>query len=165
MRFVHRQMSPMIARALRQWGNGVSSGLIQVTTAIDILPPELQIHLANLKPDTSPNRDQQINLATPTENTQRYGFLSVSPFATSPVAFTITQILQQPKTQRIHLCIQNLDNALDMAVFFGNSAGVGLLLTPRQSIFYDEYVPQDDIYINGNGANLAGRLAYSNKEI
>jgi hypothetical protein len=127
---------------------------------IDVLPPELQINLDNLREDIHPLLTEP---AMAVSNVEHSGFVNVSPFITAAIATQTQLLLRQPTTRRIHLVIQNNDATFSMLVYFG-SAGQGITLNAGQSLFYDVFVPQDDVYIAGLSAAMLGTLAYSNKE-
>lgn len=159
MRFVHRQMSPMISRALRQWDNGVASGMIQVNTARDVLPPELLINLENLRPP-SPPASESININDPSKD----GSITSIPLI---VGVASQLILRASPTKRNFLFIQNTHGTQTLFVTFGrdSNALIGLQIPPLLgAIGFDEFVPQDEVYLVGSGALTTGVCLYSNKE-
>lgn len=157
------QMSPMIARALSQWGgyrNSVQqNGIIQNRMAEDVLPPESMIHLENLREQPKPESPQAIN------DHARYGFFNNTAVS---VGTASQLVLRQPTTRRIFLFIVNTHALQTLYVTFGRDANatLGIPIAPNNgSIGFDQVVPQDDIFLIGSGAATTGVLVYSNSEV
>lgn len=75
-------------------------------------------------------------------------------------------VLQQPATTRVFLCVQNLDAAVDLWLNFGAVAAVnrGIKVLPGGSVFYDAFVPQDEINMF-TASSIRYTLHYANKAL
>lgn len=95
---------------------------------------------------------------------QKYGEVINLNFT---VGTTDLVFLLRPSTTRIHLIIQNTHaiNNLFFAFDRSSAGGVGSLLPPGASVFYDIFVPQGDVHMSGNLAATTGVIAFSNQDL
>lgn len=148
----------MLRRRLAQWGNDSPMGLVGL---VDVLPPELQIHLANLAPDT---RTLPSASSVDIIQSNKYGQVIHNPLNIQVIS---SLILRSSSSRRTFLSISNSHPTNSMFVRFGADSDItsGQQLFPNGgTMFFDDFIPQDDIYIIANGANTNGLMMYSNKE-
>jgi len=151
MRMIRGQMSPLYARALRDWHQDLRPGMIQLDVARDVLPPELLPHFDNLKPPP-PAAEDQISIT----DHSKYGF-----FTNFPISVGLGSILVLPHapTTRTFLFIVNTHATQTLFVRFGGDSSA-LIGVPIQPVFgfmaFDVVVPQDDVYMVGNGVATTG---------
>jgi|SRR3990172_2711404 len=76
-------------------------------------------------------------------------------------------VLSQPDVMRTFLLVTNIDPVSTIFIAFGSAASalVGLPLAPANTVFFDSWVPQNDVHIIGNAASVLALLMYSNKAI
>jgi hypothetical protein len=74
-------------------------------------------------------------------------------------------VLAKASSTRVFLAVQNNDTVQNLFVAFGGvaTAGSGVKIAPGQTLFFDAFVPQDDIHIVADGGTPAFVVFYSNK--
>lgn len=148
---IRGQLSPVLARKIRSQGTGIRFGA-------DVLPPELQVHLANLSPQPTP--EQQAPVFEPS----RYGLFNNN---TLNIGLVSTLVLLHPATTRVFLFIVNTHATQNLFVNFGANADafIGVPIVAGFGFMgFDTVVPQDDIYLVGSGANTTGVLTFCNRQ-
>jgi hypothetical protein len=123
---------------------------------IKVVPTDLGLSVKRLLPGSKST--------PPTRHTepQKYGQVTTQ----NGVASTIDLfVLAKPSSTRVFLVIQNNDTLQNLFVTFGGVATTtfGLRVTPGQALFFDAFVPQDDIHIIADGGTPSFIVAYSNK--
>lgn len=157
--FIYGQLNRFQARRIQsQLPENIPGNVIDVRTALDVLPPELLPQFSNLREQPAPESQQAILDHT------KYGRFSNEPLS---IGLASTLVLRAPSTTRIFLFIVNTHATQNLFLSFGSSAaavGSVPILANFGVIGFDTVVPQDDIYLIANGAATTGTLVYSNKE-
>lgn len=78
----------------------------------------------------------------------------------------VAPILTRPPNKRTILIIQNRHPTQELYVGFGivPSANNGLVIDPKGSVTLDVRVPQNDVFVVGQGAATNGTLTYCNQD-
>jgi hypothetical protein len=95
---------------------------------------------------------------------EKYGFINQTEIVI-PAAATATDqlILPQPTGLRVHLLIINTSATQTIYVAFGQVATVlsGIPILAGNNLFYDNFVPQDEVHVTANGGLAQMTLVYS----
>lgn len=158
------QMSPMLARRLTQWHDGeAKTGIprgIALTLGADVLPPELLKNLENLRPPlTPPPPEETLNIA----DASKYGYCN--NFVIN-VGLASVRVLPAPTTRRNFLFMVNTHATQVLFLRFAgdSNALIGVPIAAAGGfIGFDTFVPQDDVYLIGNGAATTGVGLFSNQ--
>jgi hypothetical protein len=124
---------------------------------IRVIPTDLGINEARLLPPSGQSKP-----ATRVTDGQKYG--SVTNLSGSGT--TADQlVLARSSSTRVFLAIQNNDTTNNLFVAFGGSAttGSGIKIAPGQTLFFDAFIPQDDIHVVADAGTPAFVVFYSNK--
>lgn len=132
-----------------------SGRLRQPLNPVDVLPPELRVQLDSLVPQADP-----INNAVVEPN--RYSNFNNQAIL---VGLASTLVLRAPSGRRVFLFVVNTHAVQTLFIRFGANVDA-IIGVPIQPLFgfigFDIVVPQDDVYLVGNGAGTTGVLLYSN---